>query len=116
MYASVDEFFYESVGGLSVASDAVGADHLIYFPQFSTASSASVSYETVRGTAALSWRQVPGQAAQVNITVPLNTRADVLLPEEMLVLWKREEETVVMKREAKALLLGSGVYLLELIA
>lgn len=117
MYASVDEFFYESVGGLSVAADAIGADHLIFAPQFSTASSASVSYESIRGTASISWNLESQQkgVANVNITVPVNTRADLLIPSGYsMVKSDMEEDGLFLSAcDQNACRFGSGVFSFE---
>ncbi len=80
MYAAVDEFLYGSVGGMRLAPDAIGSNHFLFEPQMTTANYASVTYDSVRGLFAFSWSVRSDGSLLLNMTVPVNARADLILP------------------------------------
>ena len=68
MFSSYVSWLYESLAGIRVADDAVGANHMVYAPYFSqTTNRVSASYETPAGTVSSSWvRGEKGIAARLS--------------------------------------------------
>jgi len=79
MFSSYAQWLYQALGGITVADDAVAADHLVIDPYLSRATDAvSCSYATPRGEARVSWRRT-GDEVGLTATVPAGTRAEVAL-------------------------------------
>ncbi|MDA1029330.1 MAG: family 78 glycoside hydrolase catalytic domain [Bacteroidetes bacterium] len=80
MFGSVSEWFFKSLGGIAPSPDAVGFDRFVVEPFVpSDMEWADASYASVRGILSSSWRKVNGQI-QMNVVVPVNTKAIVRIP------------------------------------
>lgn len=80
MFGSVSEWLYRGVAGINPAEDAYGMNRLVFHVQpVEGLRSASVMYETVRGTIVSNWQQEKNVFTWI-IHTPPNVRAEVDLP------------------------------------
>ena len=85
MFSSYVAWMHEALGGIAVAPDAVGADHLVVRPYFSPlANQASLSYRTPSGEACASWKRSEGKVS-FTFSCPAGIQADLVLPEGLAV-------------------------------
>lgn len=81
MFSSYVQWFYEALGGIKVASDAVAANHVEIRPYFSPATDhVRASYPTPAGSVCVSWDRETPDSVQLEVEVPAGVRADVELP------------------------------------
>lgn len=82
MFSSYVQWFYEALGGIKVAEDAVKADHVEIRPYFSGQTDrVSATYPTPAGNVTVRWQRETPDSVQLDVSVPDGVRADVLLPE-----------------------------------
>ncbi|MEY4387901.1 MAG: hypothetical protein RLY20_3184, partial [Verrucomicrobiota bacterium] len=80
MFGSVSEWFYQWLGGIQPATDAVGFDRIIIRPQpVKDLEWVRCSYHSVRGEIASNWKRV-GNRLKLEVVIPANTTATVYLP------------------------------------
>jgi alpha-L-rhamnosidase len=80
MFGSVSEWFYQWLGGIQPAADAVGFDRIEIRPQFiEDLGWVRCSYRSVRGPIRCHWRR-EGAGVTLSLDIPVNTRATVTLP------------------------------------
>ena len=79
-FGAVGDWMYRTIGGISLDPHAPGAKHVRIAPHPGGGLTyARASLETLYGTLSSAWRQ-DGQRFVLNVTVPPNTTADVVLP------------------------------------
>ena len=79
MFSSYAQWLYQALGGITVADDAVAADHLVIAPYFSHATDAvSCSYKTPRGIVEVVWQR-RGEELTLTATIPAGTRVELIL-------------------------------------
>ncbi len=77
-YGTVSRWFYEGILGINPAKP--GFKHIKIEPQFNARlTQASGEYATPQGTVAVDWNVTNGKLT-LNVTVPNNTQADIILP------------------------------------
>lgn len=82
MFGSVVEWLYRCIGGINPDEDAEGFDRFVLSPHFDPDLDwADISYASVRGDITCSWKRME-EGLCVNVTVPVNTRAVLVLPSE----------------------------------
>ena len=80
MFGSVSQWFYNWLGGIQAAPDAVGFDKVIIRPQvFDDLQWVECSYDSVRGKITSNWYKKKG-GIFFKIQIPVNTEATVYLP------------------------------------
>jgi len=80
MFGSVSEWFYQWLGGIQPAADAVGFDRIIIRPQpVKDLNWVRCSYHSVRGKITSNWKRV-GDRLKLEVVIPANTTATVYLP------------------------------------
>jgi alpha-L-rhamnosidase len=80
MFGSVSQWFYNWLGGIQAAPDAVGFDKIIIRPQFiDDLQWVECSYNSIRGKITSSWQKKEGSII-VRIKIPVNAEATVYLP------------------------------------
>lgn len=80
MFGSTEKFIFQNLAGLAPAPDSLGYSRLRIAPQpVGNLTWARCSYLTPRGLAATDWRRSP-TAFHLKLTVPVNSRAEILLP------------------------------------
>jgi alpha-L-rhamnosidase len=80
MFGSVSEWFYQWLGGIQPATDAVGFDRIIIRPQpVKDLEWVRCGYRSVRGEIASNWKRV-GNRLKLEVVIPANTTATVYLP------------------------------------
>jgi alpha-L-rhamnosidase len=132
MFGSVGSWLYKALAGINLAPDSVGFQKILIQPQMvRDLQSAAGSVETLRGTVISSWSR-SAKCTNLDITLPVNSEAEIVLPkfnltnivvkESGTVIWaqkkflpgvpgifeiKEREGTIVLK-------VGSGQYSFEL--
>jgi alpha-L-rhamnosidase len=80
MFGSISEWFFQWLGGIQPASDAVGFDRILIRPQLvSGLEWVKCSHRSIRGPIESNW-SVTSAASQFEIVIPPNTTAIVELP------------------------------------
>ena len=80
MFGSVSQWFYNWLGGIEPATDAVGFDRFTMQPQFLEGLDwVNCSYNSVRGPITCNWKR-NGNQVKLEIRVPVNTTASLVLP------------------------------------
>lgn len=80
--ASVGAWFYRALGGIDQQPDSEGYDHLRIAPQMvKDLNWASASINTVRGLASSSWTHGADETI-LEVTIPVNCDAEVVIPED----------------------------------
>jgi alpha-L-rhamnosidase len=80
MFGSVSQWFYNWLGGIEPAIDAVGFDQFTFQPQFLDGLDwVRCSYRSVRGTITCDWKR-QGDRVVMDLRVPVNTSATLILP------------------------------------
>lgn len=113
MFGSVSAWFFRHLGGIRVASDAVGADRLVIHPKPSLGS-VSCYHRTIRGSVETKV-SFDGKAFACNITIPPDTTAIVILPGgNLLESRKRLSQgngiELASSTDENILTVGSGTY------
>ena len=79
-FGAVGDWMYRTIGGINLDPHAPGASHVRIAPRPGGGlTHARVSLETFYGTLSSAWR-LDGQRFVLNISIPPNTTADVILP------------------------------------
>jgi alpha-L-rhamnosidase len=80
MFGSVSQWFYQWLGGIQPAPDAVGFDHIIIRPQIPAGLDwARCHYDSVRGRIVSRWQR-SGNMLTLEITIPMNSTATLYIP------------------------------------
>ena len=83
MFGSVGAWFYHSLGGINLAPDTEGYNHIVIHPHVvESLRWASASVDTIRGRVSCSWRHEP-DGFELQATIPVNADATVAVPQEM---------------------------------
>lgn len=94
-YGAIGEFLYSTVAGLDLAPGSAGFERFRIRPRPGGGlSQAAVSLKTLHGVADVSW-QIRGDRFLLDVTVPPNTSATVILPTGDDAEQAREGETAV---------------------
>lgn len=89
MFSSYLQWFYQGLGGIRVADDACGCDHVELRPHFSPCTdAASCSFESRKGTIRTSWRRAANGTVSFSYHVPEGI--DVMLDVPAGVLVERQ--------------------------
>lgn len=81
MFTSFVQWYFEALGGIGIAPDAIGFDKIICKPYFSSALDyCEARVETIHGTIESSWKRINGKI-EWHLTVP--ETIEYVLPEEM---------------------------------
>ena len=79
-YGSVVKWFYDTIAGLNLLDESPGWKHFRIEPQPGGGLTyAKATLNTPYGIAVSSWK-ISGQALQLNLQIPVNTTAEVILP------------------------------------
>jgi alpha-L-rhamnosidase len=123
MFGSISQWFYNWLGGIQAAPDAVGFDKIIVRPQVvDELQWVECSHNSVRGKIKSSWRKKDGSVF-FKIQIPVNAEAIVYLPSlinsEIYESGKRLEvsESIQILETRDRLLkcrVESGTYLFEI--
>ena len=80
MFGSVSQWFYQWLGGIQPAADAVGFDQIIICPQLPAGLDwVRCHHDSVRGRIVSNWRRDGGRLT-MEVTIPGNTRATIHVP------------------------------------
>ena len=80
MFGSVSQWFYQWIGGIQPAPDAVGFDRIILRPALVQGLDwAQARYDSIRGPIVCRWERAPGQV-KLEIQIPANAIATLYLP------------------------------------
>lgn len=80
MFGSVSQWFYNWLGGIEPAVDAVGFDKFTFQPQFLDGLDwVRCSYRSIRGPITCDWKR-QGDCVAIDLHVPVNTSAMLILP------------------------------------
>ncbi len=80
MFGSVSQWFYNWLGGIEAAEDAVGFDKIMFHPQFVDGLDwVKCSHRSVRGPVTCNWKR-DGSHVEIEIQVPVNSTAVLQLP------------------------------------
>lgn len=122
MFGSVSQWFYNWLGGIQAAPDAVGFDKVIIRPQvIEDLQWVKSSYDSVRGKITSSWQKKEGSIF-FEIHIPVNAEATVYLPDlknsQIFENGKRLEVAggiQILEKGDRSLIyrVGSGTYLFE---
>ena len=121
MHSGFAAYFYESLGGIKSSIDLPGFQKFTVNPEFSSKiKQTKVNVPTPYGSITNDWNFENGMLT-MNLTVPFNTKAEIILNEKELKSLKINNETFEnFKLENKAKLnkdsnvvFGSGVYKIE---
>lgn len=104
MFGSVSEWFYQWLGGIQPAPDAVGFDRIVIRPQaVREVDWVRSSYNSVRGQIVSNWKRDGGRL-KLEIEIPANTSALVYLP---------SAEGTPIKEDGRPVAKAEGVRLLR---
>jgi alpha-L-rhamnosidase len=79
MFGSVSQWFYNWLGGIEPAVDAVGFDRFTFQPQFLEGLDwVRCTYRSIRGPITCDWKREGGRVA-MDLHVPVNTSATLIL-------------------------------------
>ncbi|MBI1801595.1 MAG: family 78 glycoside hydrolase catalytic domain [Chloroflexi bacterium] len=80
---SVGEWLFRYLGGIDVAADGAGYEHIVVRPRIVVSNReltwVSAAYDSMHGRIASEWRVAPDQIS-LHVVIPANTRATVHLP------------------------------------
>jgi alpha-L-rhamnosidase len=80
MFGSVSQWFYNWLGGIEPAVDAVGFDRFTFQPQFLEGLDwVRCTYRSIRGPITCDWKR-EGDRVAMDLHVPVNTSATLILP------------------------------------
>ncbi len=80
MFGSVGAWLYKALAGIEQTADGIGFERLVIAPQIvRDLTHASGSVRTVRGDVASSWSR-SGDSARLDVTVPVGSEAEVVIP------------------------------------
>ena len=80
MFGSVSQWFYNWLGGIEPAGDAVGFDKILLHPQFVDGLDwVKCTHNSVRGPVSCNWKRT-GHHLDMEIRVPVNSTAVLQLP------------------------------------
>jgi alpha-L-rhamnosidase len=80
MFGSVSQWFFEDVGGIRAADDAVGFDRILIHPGiFGSLTQAKACYRSIRGPVVCDWQLGDGRL-RMDVTVPMGATAQVYVP------------------------------------
>jgi len=83
MFGSVSQWFFNWLGGIQVAPDAVGCDRMTLRPQFvDDLQWVDCRYDSIRGPVVCNWKRKDGKL-ELQIAVPPTASAVLYLPDEM---------------------------------
>lgn len=92
MFSSYAQWFYQGLGGIRVADDARGCDHVVVSPYFSpTLTEVSCSFDAVCGTIRVEWKR-EGGLVRLDLRLPASARVDFVVPKGYAVLEDREQD------------------------
>ena len=112
MFGSISQWFFEDVGGIRAAEDAVGFDRIMIHPGvFGGLSHAKTCYRSIRGPAACDWQLRDGRL-RMDVTVPLGAAATVYVPASDMASITESGKPVGQVAEVKSLAPqpGAGVF------
>jgi alpha-L-rhamnosidase len=123
MFGSVSQWFYNWLGGIQAAPEAVGFDRIVIRPQvMDDMQWVECSYDSIRGKITSSWHKKEGNIL-FKIQIPVNTEARVYFPilinsqiYENGKLLTDSESIQFLKKEDRSLIyrVKSGTYLFEI--
>jgi len=80
MFGSVSQWFYNWLGGIEPAVDAIGFDRFTFQPQFLEGLDwVRCTYRSIRGPITCDWKR-EGDRVAMDLHVPVNTSATLILP------------------------------------
>jgi len=80
MFGSVSQWFYNWLGGIQPAEDAVGFDRIRFEPQFlAEVDWVDCTHRSIRGPITCNWKRDGGRVV-IELQVPVNTTAVLVLP------------------------------------
>jgi hypothetical protein len=125
MLGHITEWFYHDLAGIQLDPSAPGFQHVIIKPSFINGiSTASASYNSVRGNIVSSWTMTNGQAT-LNVTIPVGATGSIYLPiktsvttnlivqESGTTIWQNNAATSGATGVAFALNQGAGAQTLQ---
>lgn len=108
MFGSVVAWFYDTLLGIRHDQQQPGMQHFILSPHpIGDLSFCKGSYRSLYGLIRSEWRVEAGQKLCLDVEIPVNTTATLVIPEQYSTVM---ESGVRKEIEMKALTLGSGVY------
>ena len=119
MFGSISQWFYQWLGGIQPAPDAVGFDRILIRPQMpKSVDWVRCSYHSIRGPIVSHWQR-HGDQLKMDVTIPPNTTATVYVPAkdaaavtESGVLATQAEGVQFLRQDGTAAVfaVGSGEY------
>jgi alpha-L-rhamnosidase len=92
MMGQIDEWFYKSLAGIQADPAQPGYKHFLVKPTpVGDLTSVSATQETLYGTIKVDWKKSAGHF-ELNVTVPVNTTATVVLPVKGTILLNGKEQ------------------------
>jgi alpha-L-rhamnosidase len=80
MFGSVSQWFYNWLGGIEPAIDAIGFDTFTFQPQFhEDLDWVRCTYQSIRGPITCDWKR-EGNRVALDLHIPVNTSATLILP------------------------------------
>jgi len=105
MFGSISNWFYSYIAGIRPAEDASGYNKIVIQPGVSHLRWANASYQTVLGKVRSSWKKT-GDTFSLDVTIPVNATATVVLPATMKDI--RERGLAITRGGAAGVGVGAG--------
>jgi alpha-L-rhamnosidase len=122
MFGSVSQWFYQWLGGIQPAPDAVGFNRIIIRPQIPAGLDwVKCHYDSARGRIVSDWKR-SGDVLTLKITIPMNTTAVLYIPAKAAAgvteSGKKTDEAsgvkfLQMENKAAVYAVGAGTYQFE---
>jgi hypothetical protein len=81
MLGHLMEWFYSGLGGIKQQPGSVGYKQILIAPQFvNEINRVKCTYNSINGPIAVHWKRLSKNRIQLDISVPANTTADIVLP------------------------------------
>jgi len=122
MLGHLMEWLYSGLGGIRQQMNSVGYSQILIAPQFvSGIKWVECSYNSINGSITIHWKRISKDKMQLNVTIPANTNAIILLPAENPDMIKEGGQTlnsnrsngihkVVREKRMTKIEVGSGIY------
>jgi len=112
-YGSIGDWMYRVISGIDTSEEKPGYKHIIIKPQPGGGLTfASASFDTMYGKVKSSWKK-EGKITRLEITIPHNTTATVILPGAKSNIPDIDSDCCMQVSEGVKLELGSGEYFFE---
>lgn len=83
MLGPLMEWFYTGLAGIEQKENSAGYKDIVISPKFiKEIKGVNASYQSINGLIFVSWARIDNEEIELNVTIPPNTNADVVLPDK----------------------------------